>query len=155
GKVIAGGAFDTAGGVAFNRLVQFNDDGTPDNTFNHDTTLNAAVDTLTVQTNGRVLIGGDFSQPTRGVGRVFANGLLDASFDLGMGTDGAVNAAVESPDGSIVIGGSFETVDGDPHVGVALLTSLGHLDTSFTNGAIVTGAVFSVAVQVDGRIIVA
>jgi uncharacterized delta-60 repeat protein len=153
GKVLAGGAFTNAGGVAYNRLVQFNDDGSPDSTFNHDTTLNAAVGTLVVQTNGRVLLGGSFSQPSRGITRVFANGLLDASFDVGTGVEGAVNGIAVAPDGSVVVGGSFTNVGGDLHLSLVVFTSLGLVDTSFTNGAIATGAVSSVAVQADGRII--
>jgi uncharacterized delta-60 repeat protein len=115
--------------------------------------LNAAVYTLTAQTNGRVLFGGAFSLPTRGIGRLFENGNVDSSLNVGSGVDGAVHCIIEAADGSLFLGGAFEVVNGEPRARVAKLTSGGLVDTSFGTGAIVDGTVFSLAIQADGKLV--
>jgi uncharacterized delta-60 repeat protein len=153
GKVLIGGSFDSVDGVSYNRIAQLNDDGSPDLTFNRFLTLNAAVYFLNAQTNGRVLFGGAFSLPSRGLGRLFENGNVDPSLNIGSGVDGAVHCVIEAADGSLFLGGAFTSVNGEPRGRVAKLTSGGLVDTSFGTGAIIDGTVFSVAVQADGKLL--
>ena len=154
GKVLVAGAFDRISGVSFNRLGRLNSDGTPDLTFNRSLTINAGVDTLALQADGRILYGGGFSLPTRGVGRLFVDGNVDPSFDIGSGADAPVHAVRELTDGSIVVAGAFGLFSGDVHSRVAVLTSGGQLNTSFATGAILDGSIFGVVEQADGKLIV-
>ena len=54
---------------------------------------------------------------------------LDTSFRPQVA--GAIRAIVEQPDGRLVIGGDFSTVDGVGRNGLARLNADGSLDTSF------------------------
>jgi len=154
GKVLLGGAFSTVGGLPFNRLAQLNTNGTPDASYNPASGLNAAVYTMTVQSNGRVLLGGAFSLPTRGITRVRPNGSVDATFSPGSGADGPVHCILVQPDGLVLLGGGFTSLSGDPHSRIARLASDGQLDIAFLTGAITNGTVFCVALQSDGKVIV-
>jgi uncharacterized delta-60 repeat protein len=153
-KVVLGGSFTNLGVVGFNRLAQLNDDGTPDMTFNRAVGFNASVFTLGAQANGRILVGGAFSLPSRGIARLHANGNVDTSFAVGSGANGAVHAAVEAPGGNIVLVGAFTSVSGEPRSRVARLTSVGLLDSGFGTGAIAEGTVFSAVPQPDGKLVV-
>ncbi len=79
---------------------------------------------------------------------------VDATFSPGAGANGVIRSIALQPDGKIVIGGSFTTVSGAARAGVARLNSDGSLDTTFTVGAGVSGDVYTVAVQADGKILI-
>lgn len=154
GKVLIAGAFDSVDGAAFNRVARLNSNGAPDLVFNAASGLNAAVNTMITQPDGRVLLGGAFSLPTRGINRRQVNGAVDSSFNPGSGADGAVQALFVQPDGSILLGGAFTSVAGEPHSRVARVDASGLLDTAFGTGAITNGSVFALALQADGKVIV-
>ncbi|HTH51127.1 MAG TPA: hypothetical protein VL501_04295, partial [Pyrinomonadaceae bacterium] len=96
-----------------------------------------------------------------------AAGDLDTSFDPGpILWQGAPfpafkHAVAIQPDGKVLIGGRFDTVQGVPRVFIARLNSSGTLDTSFnpvlqtfTIGGQADGEVYDVVLQPDGRILV-
>ena len=61
GKILIGGSFTIAGGVAKNRIARLNADGSLDTTFNVGTGANDTVNTIALQPDGKVLIGGRFT----------------------------------------------------------------------------------------------
>ena len=87
--------------------------------------LDAAVHTVVAEPDGKLLIGGDFTmvgQVPRGhFARLDLDGNLDADFGSGGGADGPVYAAARLDDGSVVIGGLFGAVHGQPRPGFAFL----------------------------------
>ncbi len=132
--------------------------------------LNDFVDVIAVQNDGKILIGGAFTQmggggfgqsPYSGVifrnriARIYENGALDESFDPGA-NDLVSTIAVQS-DGKILVGGSFTTLGGGG-IGITSRNYLGRLnpdgslDESFDPGA--NGLVSTIAVQNDGKILV-
>jgi hypothetical protein len=65
--------------------------------------------------DGKVLIGGDTSYDGTNfntITRRNADGSLDPSFNVGAATSGTVRAITLQPDGNILLGGSFTTVNG-------------------------------------------
>ena len=84
-----------------------------------------------------------------------ANGTVDTSFNLGVGTDGPVLCAGLFPDGRVIIGGAFTTVNGSPRRRVAVLLPNGLVDQGFNPPVLASGTVYGVAVQTDGRLIIA
>ena len=148
------GAFDRVDSLAYNRVARLNSNGVPDLIFNNNSGLNAAVNTMTTQPDGRVLLGGAFSLPTRGISRLQVNGAVDNSFNPGLGADGAIHALQVQPDGSVLLGGAFSRVAGELHSRIARVDASGLLDTAFGTGAIVDGSVFCVGLQADGRLVV-
>jgi Domain of unknown function (DUF5122) beta-propeller len=68
-----------------------------------------------VQSDGKVLIGGDFTSfnavSRNRIARLHADGSLDTGFNSGTGFDGSVFSFALQPDGNVLVGGSFLTVN--------------------------------------------
>jgi uncharacterized delta-60 repeat protein len=122
---------------------------------------NGTVSSLALQLDGKVLIGGDFSQ-VRGVqyfniARLNSNGTLDRSFDSGDGPDSTVLAIVLQPDGKVLIGGAFAQVNSAPHAVLARLNADGTVDGGFNFDSSPNDSSFvsHVVLQPDGKILIA
>jgi len=162
GKILVGGAFTTLAGVARHRLGRLNADGSLDASFNPG--ANGVVYTLALQPDGKIVVAGDFTTlggggtgtPTRNhIGRLNADGSLDAAFDPG--ANGVVNAVALQPDGKILVGGGFTTLGGGGtgttgRIRIARLNADGSLDAPFDPGA--NGVVYTLAPQPDGKVLV-
>ena len=143
GKVIVGGNFTTYSGVTTNRIVRLNTNGTIDNSFSIGTGFNGAVSCVTLQSDGKVVLGGDFStysgiSSTRII-RLNSNGTKDLTFT------GTTNSTVTSitiqNDGKILIGGGGITqVNGVSVNQVCRLNTDGSIDNTFSSGTGILGA---------------
>jgi len=141
GNIIVGGDFTGLGGgtgsTARQRIGRLNPDGSVDPSFNPG--ANDSVRSIALQTNGQILLGGLFTglggtlgtSPRSRIGRLNADGSLDASFDAG--ANGAIQTVALQPDGRILVGGAFTTLGGGG-LGTPLRSRIGRL----TN----TGAAF-------------
>src|SRR5439155_263531 len=90
------------------------------------------VSSMAVQSDGKLLIGGNFS---REIARLNRDGSVDTNFLNGLaGANDVVNAVAARPDGKILIGGYFDSVNGTPRNKIALLNTNGSLDAVFQNG---------------------
>ena len=129
GKIVIGGSFTTVDGTARNRIARLNADGTLDPSFNPDVVggYRSSVYSTTFQADGKILIGGDFT--TVGgtarnlIARLNADGTLDTGFNPGVvgGFRPIVYSATEQADGQILVAGSFITMGGINHEGIARL----------------------------------
>ncbi len=122
---------------------------------------NGAINCLALQSDGYLLAGGAFTQfngqTLNHVARLTPTGSVDPSFLGGSltGVSGTVNAIAVQPNGQVLIGGSFGTVNGMARNNIARLNSDGSLDMAFQNS--LTGAnaaVRAIAVQPDGNIVI-
>jgi uncharacterized delta-60 repeat protein len=158
GKVLIGGRFTEVGGVARNRIARLNANGTLDATFDPGTGTNGTPWHLALQPDGKVLIGGAFTEVNgvarNRIARLNANGTLDATFDPGTGTNGTPWHLALQPDGKVLIGGEFTEVDGVARNRIARLNANGTLDTTFNPGAGADYIVNSVSVQPDGKVLI-
>jgi uncharacterized delta-60 repeat protein len=158
GKVLIGGRFTEVGGVARNRIARLNANGTLDATFDPGTGTNGTPWHLALQPDGKVLIGGSFTEVNgvarNRIARLNANGTLDAAFNPGTGTNGAPLHLALQPDGKVLIGGEFTEVDGVARNRIARLNANGTLDTTFNPGAGADYIVNSVSVQPDGKVLI-
>lgn len=158
GKTVIGGAFTTVDSASHIRLVRINTDGSVDSGFGASASWpsgTAFVVALVVQPDGKILVGGDFTQ-VNGVGhvrlaRLNSDGSLDTGFNPTV-SNGVVNAICLQPDGKILIGGDFTAVTGTSKARLARLNSDGTLDTSFTASA--NDMVRSIVLQPDGKVVV-
>ena len=116
GKIIVAGQFNTYGGLSRNHIARLNADGSHDTTFAPGAGAELPgyrgfIETLSLQADGRMVIGGHFTQydgvPRSRIARVNPDGSLDTSFDPGTGASDMVLATAIQPDGRIVIGGIF------------------------------------------------
>lgn len=158
GKVLVGGAFGRLDGVTYNAVGRLNADGTPDTTFNAGGLgANATVYALAVQTDGKIVIGGDFTA-VNGVScnhlaRLNTDGSVDATFNVGTGASDSVRAVAIQLDGRILIGGLFSSYNGNTFIRVGRVNADGSADTSFSPGAGADDMVSCIAIQTDNRIL--
>lgn len=172
GKILVGGRFGQISGAERNRIARLNTDGSIDTSFDPGSGVeypaeptNATVYAVTVQPDGRVLIGGLFSGVSgtarNGIARLNADGSLDTSFDPGSGAEYAMGPSVATvyalalqPDGKVLIGGQFSSVNGAPNNCIARLNADGSPDPDFDPGSGTDGTVEALALQLDGKILV-
>ena len=160
GKIVIGGVFSQIGGQVRNRIARLNADGTLDMSFNPGVGASgpnfAYVDALALQADGKILVGGDFTQlggqPRDFIGRLNTNGTLDTSFNPG--ANNIVFALAVQADGNIVVGGQFTQLGGQQRTYVGRVNASGALDGAFNLGVVSGGPVQVVRVQVDGKILV-
>jgi uncharacterized delta-60 repeat protein len=149
-QMMFGGSIQVFGGALDTTFNPSGTDGAPD----------GIVRTVAVQPDGKILVGGDFfvlgdiARPY--VARLNVNGSLDNSFNTALGPNGPVHAIAIQPDGKVLIGGIFTSVNGTGRDRLARLNSDGSVDTGFNPG--VSGGasptVRSIVVQPDGKFIV-
>jgi len=156
-KVIVGGEFTVIASTNRNYIARFNQNGGVDTTFNPGAGADNPIYAVAVQSDGKVLIGGDFSTfngvPRSGIARLNSNGTLDSNFRPGNGANGTVRAIVVQSDGRILLGGSFIQVNNQTLSGVARLNPDGSVDSGFDPGEGADGEVRCIAVQSDGGIL--
>ena len=156
GKILVGGNFGTLGGQPCHCLGRLNADGTLDRGFDPEAAGAAyfGVCSLALQTDGKILVGGGFTnlcgQPCNFLGRLNADGTVDTSFNPG--ADGGVQSLAVQADGKILVGGQFATLGGQRRDTIGRLNADGTLDSGFNPGT--DYAVYSLAVQADGKILV-
>jgi uncharacterized delta-60 repeat protein len=152
-------------GTPRSNVARLNTDGTLDTNFVTASigNVDSFVFAVLMQPDGAVLIGGSFATvggvSRNGIARLNATGSLDSFFNPGSGVDGAsicceVRSMALQPDGRVIIGGGFTSVNGIPRNNIARLTSIGALDNSFTPQPGPDYGVTSVALQTDGKLII-
>jgi uncharacterized delta-60 repeat protein len=138
GKLILAGLFSRFGSVSRNGVARLSADGVLDPSFNPGTGANGAVFDVVVQSDGKIVIVGAFTQfnglQRNRIARLNADGSLDSAFNNpGTGPNGTVECVALQADGRLVIGGQFGLVNGNARAGVARLNNDGTVDTSFNN----------------------
>lgn len=173
GKIVVAGGANIGPDVDF-ALARLNTDGSLDNTFSFDgkvtTDLGSDADAclaIAIQPDGRIVVSGfsyDGVSDDVSVARYNTDGSLDTGFsgdgmvttELGPG-GGTFRGLALQPDGRIVVAGSAGYFD----LAVVRYNTDGTLDFTFNGAGMVTSAMSfgcearSVAVQPDGRIVVA
>ena len=138
-----------------NILKRMNANGTNDASFL--VNLNSSIRRILVQPDGKILIGGFFTQvngsPRSRIARLNADGTLDPTFDPNLTPNGLVAHLALQPDGKIIIAGQFTGINFDTNYhDLARVNANGTLDTSFHSNT--QGEVTSLRRQPDGKIIV-
>ncbi|MEO7765932.1 MAG: delta-60 repeat domain-containing protein, partial [Ferruginibacter sp.] len=125
GKIIIGGTFFSFNGTARNNIARLNADGSLDAGFNPGTGTTSTIYSSSIQSDGKIIIGGIFNAyngTTRNAfARLNADGSLDAAFNAGTGVGaGAIVYTIPiQNDGKIIIGGQFTFYNGTARRGIA------------------------------------
>lgn len=169
GKIVLGGSFSQVDGVGRSRLARLERDGSLEVDFI------AGADSiypgfdgqprcLLLQTDGALLAGCGFSyvgSEAREMARLRPDGSIDPAFNAPTflpAFNNSVSLMALQPDGRIVIGGNFTSVDGTARYGFARLLADGSLDAAFAPAdwsAGNNGSLHALALQPDGRILMA
>lgn len=165
GKIIVGGSFTTYKGVAANNIIRLNTDGSIDSTFNYGTGFDTVVITIKIQSDGKILAGGNFTSykgaTQNRLIRLNADGSKDSTFNIGTGFNWFVNSIAIQSDGKIIVGGSYSTFNSGAYAkSIIRLNTDGTIDTTFiTSGGfqngITEGIINAIELQSDGKIIIA
>nr|WP_262898427.1 T9SS type A sorting domain-containing protein [Hymenobacter negativus] len=152
----------TLGSVTRQRLLRLNTDGTPDAGFNAGSGAGFSnFYSVAAQPDGKVLVAGDFTTFNGSAAgrlvRLNTDGSLDAAFQTALGTGFSMQTAAIAvqTDGKIVVTGAFSSINGTARQAIVRLLPTGAIDTSFTPAVPSGGSLLDVAVQPDGKLLVA
>jgi len=131
------GNFNSVGGETYNSVAKLSMLGVVDTSFTNPE-VNGTVYSITIQSDGKLLLAGDFTSvggvAYSGSARLNSNGTLDTSFS-NPGINGVVYAIKPQTylgTNSIVVGGSFTEINQEPVASIARLLPNGNISTVFT-----------------------
>lgn len=157
GGALVGGSFTQVNGSTTRRyLIRVDANGALDANFT--AVPNGNVLAGLRMPDGRILVAGDFTQISGTnaprIAMINENGALDAAFmaNLGTGANSSVNTLALTPQGRIVVGGAFSSVNsGSGTAYAAVINPDGTRDIAFSSLA--SSTVTAAAVQPDGKIL--
>ncbi|HEY0429235.1 MAG TPA: FG-GAP-like repeat-containing protein [Pyrinomonadaceae bacterium] len=138
--------------------------GADDPAFNPPT-INGTIFSAVIQPDGKIIIGGDFTQiastPRNYIARLNADGSLDTSFNTQIGANAPVLGVDLQPDGKVIAVGRFTFMNNNPTKQyIARLNSDGSLDASFSSvigvssNPLLFAGLYTVKIQPDGKILI-
>jgi hypothetical protein len=117
GNLLVGGYFTSAQGLPLQNFVRYLANGTIDPKFAEGQSPNGSVYAIAVQPDGKILIGGKFSQvgstPRQNLARFNADSTLDAPVTAANSGTGTIRSLAVLANGAILAGGTFE-IPGQP-----------------------------------------
>lgn len=138
GKIIVGGNLkqNFPFGVIRPRIARLNVNGTLDTSFNTGNGFNAQPNEFHIQSDGKIIVVGDFTayhtDTVKGICRLNPDGSLDTTFNPGSGfykttNPGLsfVNTMLVQPTGKILVAGNFDGFSGNERKNIARLNGLG------------------------------
>jgi uncharacterized delta-60 repeat protein len=145
-------------------IVRLNKDFTIDSSYVFDdkktytNQYDADIATATLQSDGKIIIAGRFSETcgliTNNISRLTVNGNLDDSFNRHKGCNGRIWTSALQGDEKILIGGSFSKYNYQNLPNIARLKKNGEADPAFNVGTGTNGAIYTMAVQPNGKILI-
>lgn len=158
GKIITGGAFLSFNGILRRRIARLNFDGSLDTSFNPNSGFNDNVLSLSLQTDGKLIVGGSFNAfngiMRSKIARLNIDGSIDTTFDSSNGFNNHVHSTAIQYDGKVIVGGKFTTYNGIATNRIARLNIDGSFDSTFTSGLGFNNTLKSIAIQSNNKIVV-
>lgn len=168
GKIVIGGDFSKCNGINRNSIARLHADGSLDHSFDPGAGVYGYVNSIAIQPDGKIFIGGAFTEyngeSTRHIARLNADGSLDSSFDPGYGAFlggqyNPVRAIALQHDGKVLVGGEFSYYNWISQKSIVRLNADGSLDTSFNPGRGAEDGYFgtsvnAIVIQPDGKILI-
>ena len=159
GKILIGGDFRFFNGIMRDHIARLNADGSVDESFDSNRGVNEKINTIALQADGKILIGGDFTKhfntSRNKIARLNTNGSLDKTFESSVGANYTVRTITLQPDEKILVGGNFTKYNGINRNQIARLNADGTLtNDTFNRGTGANGDVRTLVLQPDGKILV-
>lgn len=165
GKYIVTGDFTSMNGISRNRVARLHTDGTLDTSFNPGAGANGIVSAVLLQSDGKIILGGEFTSfngtAREYLARLNADGTLDTGF-IGPDFSGwSVHSLALQSDGKLLVGGVFYFEGTNAKASICRVTTTGTLDAAFNgvvqgtlNGGFVDD-IKKISIQGDGKILIA
>ena len=137
GKIILGGIWTVFNGNPSGSIIRLNSDGSVDSGFNTGTGFNDKVNSIFLQPDGKIIVGGQFSHfngaSANKIVRLNTDGTRDNSFNVGTGFSSTsfttfIISILQQTNNKIVMGGSFENYKGTSFGNIIRLESDGSLE---------------------------
>lgn len=158
GKIVIGGNFTNYNGINSNRIILLNTDGSIDNSFLIGSGFNGNVLAIAIQSDGKLIIGGDFTNyngnSVSKIVRLNSNGSIDTSFIIGTGFNNSIKSIAVQTDGKVLIGGSYTSYNGINKSRIVRLNGNGAIDTSFYTTTGFNNNVNKIALLSDGSAVI-
>jgi len=152
GKIICAGTTTLYNGNTANCIARLNTNGSFDSTFVTGTGFDNQVISVTIQSDGKILCGGQFTSyngnPCNGIVRLNTNGSFDSTFVTGTGFSGGYTNVFFNDIqidylGRIIVAGDFTSYNGNPCNNIVRLKTNGGFDATWDIGTAFDGAVIS------------
>jgi uncharacterized delta-60 repeat protein len=158
GKILIGGDFYSFDGNTSSNLARLNTDGSFDSSFDVGSGGDYAVYAIEVLSDGKILIGGEFSgfnsSDYEYLARLNSDGSIDTSFDTEIDLNSGITAIASQPDGKIILAGGFTSVHGVTAARIVRLTSSGAYDATLSAGSAANGPIYKILYHTDGSLVV-
>lgn len=146
GRILICGFFSTVNTVTRRGIARLFSDGSLDKSLLNTAIPSGSIFTFDLQADGKVMVGGNFSEiggvARNSIARLNSDGSTDTSFEDPNAIYGGsflnINVVIAQPDGKTLIGGSFATIGGRPRRNAVRLLADGSLDLPPPNEWIVT-----------------
>ena len=163
GQILASGSFTFASGTFRDGIARLSSCGVLDTSYGSELEVDAGavVYATALRSTGEVVVGGNFRSfhevNRSGLLQLDTQGAVETTFNPGSGINvgSAVYSIALDKDGKALIGGVFNQYDGRTRVNLARVNLDGSLDAEFDPGPGPNDIVSSLAIQSDGRILVA
>lgn len=169
--IVVGGDFGVVSGYSQTYVTRLIPNGEADPAFLNGDAPNGRVTAIAVQSDNRILIGGEFTQLgaqwwgggtyRNHLARLLPNGKVDTSFDPGGGITGGTATVLDlaiQPDGKILVIGGFTSHNGTSARGIVRLNADGTIDPSFQSGSGFASnfepVPSALVIQPDGKVVV-
>ncbi len=145
GKLIIAGNFTKYDGEKVNRIARLNTDGSLDPTFKPGAGSDQEIYDVVRQSDGKLIIGGNFNSfdnnRVKHIARLNADGSFDNSFEIdGEGPNGPVFNLGVMPSGEVLVSGFFVKYNDIIRNGFVVLNHDGTMNNSYnTNGGLIAG----------------
>jgi len=161
-RLICVGGFGKYSGITTNKLCRLNNNGTLDTDFttNNGSGPNSNANAVGIQSDNKIVIGGDFTSfdgnVCRKICRLNSDGTFDSSFNNGGSGFSVLNVGSIQvlSDDSMIVTGTFTSYNGTSANRIIKLTKDGDIDASFVYGTGFDANVVNSIISSDGSIYV-
>lgn len=151
GKILMGGDFTAVQGSTYGRLARLNADGTVDTSFVNPAFSGGDVQCVLKLSDGRILVGGNFTSPRTRLAVLNEDGSLDSSFTLS--ANGSVLHMKLLTNGKVMLSGQFTTLGATSFQQIARLNADLTIDNTFVPTTI-PGTIYGFDVDDQGRVVI-
>lgn len=132
-KIVIGGQFGNVQFIPRNHIARLLPDGGIDTSFDPGKGTNGTVYAIAIQSDGKIIIGGEFTtydtDTVKNIVRVNADGSIDPTFHTTV--DGIVYSLEIQSNNKLIVGGAFSLVNNDNRFNLVRLNADGTIDNGF------------------------